>query len=482
MLLQKQDEQLSLFKAQEFAFDEMNLVELPIALLTDSKNATNKLVKSVDLAPGGFETLESLGRESLPTAMADRVVLGLLWLTKQENGFSSPTIRFSLRKLIQNYMYPNRTKESRISGDFAKRVEEEIHRIAWTRIHTRRWFDKELGRETQMDAAIIDYIQVIDEGGRNRPRMIEMKWGEKLFRSVQAKYTKEIDVATVLSIDKPLDLRFYRWLDRQLSTKDRQFLKSCQQFAKYKLLMRGQKIDAGGRTASSYIANKLKESLHRLENIGFGVKMTIDQSCDDYSIEFVRQKKQTKEVFEDNPAGDLIAEFLYWSLGIAKTKKQRIGNVDREYATQWITLYKFEKSIWMVKRCVELHRQAPEKYSRTPLRHFRALEFYEPQASEEYDKRLNKKSGNTLLYKQQDLDEKWNQYCLEQIQIAQAQISSDQMDALQKEAENNVKKQNHPKSLENFAIQAELNSLLLHQIGAKDKDMFLKKLCLGKQT
>ena len=60
------------------AFDEMNLVELPFALLTDAKEARSKPVIEVPLAPDGSEALVSNARSSLPTALAERVVLGLL--------------------------------------------------------------------------------------------------------------------------------------------------------------------------------------------------------------------------------------------------------------------------------------------------------------------------------------------------------------------------------------------------------------------
>ena len=54
-----------------------------------------------------------------------------------------------------------------------------------------------------------------------------------------------------------LDKALYRWLDRQLhGDKISQGVKSCQNFARYKLGMTGYKIDRGGRTASSHIVNE----------------------------------------------------------------------------------------------------------------------------------------------------------------------------------------------------------------------------------
>ena len=81
-------QQLDLIEqVEEVAFDEMNLVELPFALLTDAKEARQKPVIEVPLGPDGTEALVTHGRGSVPTALAERVVLGLLWLTQQQSGF-----------------------------------------------------------------------------------------------------------------------------------------------------------------------------------------------------------------------------------------------------------------------------------------------------------------------------------------------------------------------------------------------------------
>src|SRR5689334_10585249 len=99
--------QLVLLETEKVAFDEMNLVELRFALLTDGKEAALKPVPEVLLSPNGAERLVA-GKNSVPTALAERVVLGLLWLTQQDNGFREPVVRFTLRGLIEKYMHPDR--------------------------------------------------------------------------------------------------------------------------------------------------------------------------------------------------------------------------------------------------------------------------------------------------------------------------------------------------------------------------------------
>ena len=103
-----EDEPNRVEHVEDVAFDEMNLVELPFALLTDAKEARAKPVLEVALGPDGTEALVANARSSVPTALAERVVLGLMWLTQQENAFKEPVVRFPLRKLVEHYMYPDR--------------------------------------------------------------------------------------------------------------------------------------------------------------------------------------------------------------------------------------------------------------------------------------------------------------------------------------------------------------------------------------
>src|SRR4051795_3101213 len=78
--------------------DEMNLAEMPIALLTDR-------------VPGGLRTLEfqagggklvvtGSDDHGLPTAMDTDVIVGLIQLTKLRNDFTDPTVDFSRYELL----------------------------------------------------------------------------------------------------------------------------------------------------------------------------------------------------------------------------------------------------------------------------------------------------------------------------------------------------------------------------------------------
>ena len=465
------------------AFDEMNLVELPFALLTDAKEARSKPVIEVPLAPDGSEALVSNARSSLPTALAERVVLGLLWLTQQQNGFKTHVVRFPLRILVEQYMYPGRFSKNRASGAFMKRVEEEINRVADTRIHSNRWYDKKLQRTTQMNAAIIDYIQVIHEGGRNSARVVELRWGDQLFNSVKAKYTKALDVRTLLKIQRPLDLRFYRWLDRQLATKRVQNVESCQNFAKYKLLMRGQKIDRGGRTASSYIVGKLRESLEKLNDIGFGVRMTVKQDQADFRLVFEKLEGSDNESVSIDETAEIVREFQRQAHDLpANAKPRKISESDRNEAARWLEDYEKELSIWLVKRCVRLHKRS--RQGEQTLFRFKALSFYEAKALADWEREQDKKKKKDIQSNQEladNVEDAWDAYRFEQVTKSRDGLSAKKLAKLERDAAQEVEDEiskaqfKTPKSALKAIIQTRVEEKLMAEAGCLDEESFFKQ-------
>lgn len=176
------------------------------------------------------------------------------------------------------------------------------------------------------------------------------------------RYTKPIDARLVHTLEKPLDLALYRLLDRQLSQKPRQRYSNIIHLARFKLGMQGQKIDSGGRTASSYIAKQLREALLRLSREQFTVRMTIDASQDVFSVTFERLERrspqQPHEVREQDEVGELIREFDFVGHGVPRDhKRTRIAKADREIAQQWIEAYGLDKAKWMVAHCVQLQKE-----------------------------------------------------------------------------------------------------------------------------
>lgn len=369
--------------------DEMNIVETPISLLVrDTK------LDRIDLTGDGTRYLETTGGRPLPTALAERVVLGLLWLHHERNGLRSRKVEFRLRDLVQQYTHPKEYGHTRPPGKLLKAVREQLHRVAATRLYTSRWYDRRRGIHTEMDASIIDYIQVVQKGGKNRAEVLEIGWGEKFYESIRSRYTKELDPRIYLELSGPLERRLFRWLDRQLPNaapagkplKTRQEVASIQNFARSKMGMTGAVLERGGRTASSYVATKLTKAVENIHCLGFRVRMEIDVSVPDYRLTFLRldEAPGPNEIVEVDPEGELLRFFEKVVLGATRARKRGAFRArDRELAGKWLEDYGIEGSKAVVE---EAHRIQQAGRGRDILT-FAGLQLYEAKAVANLDRR-----------------------------------------------------------------------------------------------
>lgn len=351
-------QQLTFPLDEDDAFDEMNLVEIPFAL--PHMRAANRT--RANLTADGTCYLATT-KDSLPTALAQRVVLGLLWLTKEQNGFGSPQIEFTLRRLIQSFMYPAR--RYRANARTLEAVRTEIYRVMATQLHHDRWFDRARQRHVKVAAAIFDNVQELQpELGLGTT--FSLRWGHFVYESVRASYTKPLDLRTWLRISNPIDQTLYRWLDRQLATKDVQAVRSSQNFAKYKLLLESQRLSNGGRAASSYVIAKLTESLQRLNGVGVAVRMVVDDTRPDFSLEFHRIAGQDNEVVhgparhlpavEMSSADRIVLRFRQLFHGLPQDAQCTIDRRDRRTAGELLATYGEERALELLDRAHALHR------------------------------------------------------------------------------------------------------------------------------
>lgn len=465
-------EQLNLVpEVDDFAFDEMNLVEIPFAMSQRSNQGRTQVL----LSPGGKEYLFSESPHGLPTALAEPTVLGLMWLTMDRNSFKTATVRFTIRELVERYMY-DRYKKFRASGKLMKAVEEEINRVADTRLHSERWYDKKLGKHVKINAAIIDYVEVIENGTNRKPRLVEMKWGEKFFQSVQARYTKKLDAEFYRLLQYPVDRKLYRWLDRQLYNKDAVLVKSCQNFGRYKMMVQGKMV--GGRTESNYILKILKDAMKRLKGLGFAVKMTVDKSLPDFMVKFEKISGEENKVVEVDTASELVREFSFQFHGYDKTKKRRLREADISFAGKWLESYGYEHSVWMIKKCKELH--AGSKRAGETIFSFVGLEIYEMAAAAAYEAEQAEKAGQQRLRLEKGREQKWEAYEKRMLEEADERLSEEDEARLVQEAEKRAKAKLpgniKPKDVRTFIrpmLAVELEGLKLEYVNAMKKEEFM---------
>jgi hypothetical protein len=348
-------------RVDRIAYDELNLVEIPFTLPRTTPNR-----RTADLSPDGTCYLATSG-DSLPTAIAQRVVLALLWMTREENGFEDPHVHFKLSQLTR-FMYPHRQYAP--NGRTLAAIHRELYRIAATRIHHDRWYDRAAGRHIKVNAALFDQlIEVRPELRLGTP--FKIRWGSFIYDSVRAQYTKPLDIRTWLAIEKPLDLTLYRWLDRQLARKDEQVVASCQNFARYKLLLQSRRLEMGGRSASAYALDRVADSLSRLNGLGVAVRLEVDRRPKDFRFTFRRIAAQTNElvinepergkgrsVRPSGPANDVVVRFQRQFHGLPATAEPPPPrDADLSTAREWLKKYPLAELLELIVIAADLHRR-----------------------------------------------------------------------------------------------------------------------------
>lgn len=409
-------------------FDEMNTVNMPFALLTKQ----NSTLTRMNITNDGRRFLEAQ-EGLLPSALAERAVVALVTLHHElDPSFQSQTFRFSLRGYIENYLYRGRTyrPSNRESGS----VVEQLNRVARTRLCTDNWYDRERGYTVKINASIIDYIKV-DES--SQPHQLEIGWGKEFWKSLRSKYTKMLDPALYEAIERPIDLRLYRWLDMQLARKSKQPVRSIQEFARAKLAMHSSQIDRGGRTASTYVARQLEKSIVRLNGIGFPVRLTIDKSAPDYRLTFSRLQSGPNEVESIDVVGDLLRHFGRTVHGATRVRR---AVADQTAAQAWIDRYGVEASQWMTAKAAQLYKRRTGEKALS----FRALELYADAAHGAWTQKQAEQAGQHSLpirSREEDPLPTWNAYYA----FMTERLSNAEQDrALAEEVESSLKAQVGP--------------------------------------
>lgn len=464
---------LPLQHLDEAAFDEMNLVEIPFS--TPELGPSGR--QRASLSPDGRCYLLTSGT-SLPTSLAQRVILGLLWLTKEQNNFTSPVVEFKLRLLVQRFMYPNR--DYRANARTLQAVYDELYRIKLTNLVHDRWYSRKSDSHIKVTASIFD--QLIE----NQPKLglsglFQIRWGSFVYDSVVAQYTKPLNIRTWLSINKPLDQTLYRWLDRQLERKEVQTVTSCLQFARFKLLMDSRRLAQGGRTGSSYAVKHISDALQRLNGLGLSVQMTIDRSTADFRLTFQRISGSTNQVVEvstppkTSPASNvdavaatersgietLVYRFRILFQGAPFEARLAISRGDREAAKAILSRLGLEKSLSLVDQAWQLHRSGPRPNEF--IHYFVGILPYLAQAEAQFYKPENPQVPVVPSAEWQNL---WRAYCA----VLEKNFGGEQ-DALEAQAAQNVEA-----SLSRLGIHSKDSSTYQRVMAGERQRLCLEKL------
>ena len=201
--------------------DEMNLAEFPITLLTDRVPAGQKIIEYQDEI---FDertgrtitrklTIKPAEGTGLPTAVDDDVILGLIQLTKANNGFSSRKLNFSRLDLILSLGWPD-------SGASYKRLATSLTRwLGVSLVYENAWWDKRQQAWTTKGFHIIDNFELNDSrtgGGQDDLFPSSILWNQTVFESFESGYLKSIDYDLYMNLDHPTARRMYRFLSKRM--------------------------------------------------------------------------------------------------------------------------------------------------------------------------------------------------------------------------------------------------------------------------
>jgi hypothetical protein len=208
----------------------------------------------------------------------------------------------------------------------------------------------------------------------------------------------------------------------------------------------------------------------RLKGLNFAVRMTADRTKPDFSFKFEKISATKNEVVDADPTGDLIFEFR--KLFHKAKAKRKLRESDLAISKRWIEDYGFEKAIWMVHKCHELHLQGSHKDRKIHL--FKGLEFYESAAEAEYEHRKDQEAGQLDLEIENERHRKWKEYEAAMLQEADAKLDLKALRAQVKELLKNELRFVSSKGLvREKVLDAEMNRLKLKEIGALTEKEFM---------
>jgi hypothetical protein len=246
-----------------FGRDEMNLAELPTALLSDHAPGGVKTLRFND-GQGGQLTVTGSDAYGLPTASDADVLIGLIQLTKLRNDFTQSKVHFTRYELLCLLNWHN-------IGKNYHRLDQSLNRwMGVTLVYDDSWYDNRAKKVGSAKMHILESVVIFDGTGKDEANgsqaslpLSSFTWNKTFMESCQADNLKRLDLETYFSLRTAISKRIYRFLDKKFYRRNMiEF--ELREFALERIgLSRSYAGNAGK------IKEKLQGALEELEAKGF---------------------------------------------------------------------------------------------------------------------------------------------------------------------------------------------------------------------
>ncbi|MBV7326721.1 replication initiator protein A [Chloroflexi bacterium TSY] len=199
--------------------DEMNLAVLPIARLGPSDKRTSIEYHGTFVEDGEQKEMVWIvegGALGLPTELAERVLIALLYIGAQDN-FRNRKMTFTMYRVLKILGLS-------INARNYREVEKALDRLVTITIFSdQAWFDREKKNRitTKRRFHIIDESYLHYEEGADEGNESYIVWGNRVWRSIQSGYLKYLDLDFYYSLKSPLSRRMFRFLDKTMAYNER---------------------------------------------------------------------------------------------------------------------------------------------------------------------------------------------------------------------------------------------------------------------
>ena len=247
----------------DYAVDEMNLAEFPLAAIS---NRFLDGTKTVVLEDTVFDreqnrhlprrlTLSGSDRYGLPTSKDDDVLLACIQLSRL-NDFSSREVSFSRYEILRLLGWADETRNY-------DRVATSLRRWKGLSIFSdRAFYDHEQKSWVNRDFGVFDNLVIYRREviqGKAAPGCSRFVWNEVLFRSFQSGYLKQLDWNLYCRLTSPVAKRLYRFLDKRFYHSNR---------VEIDLLELGlRKVRLSGNYNTAQLKRTLQKGIEELERL-----------------------------------------------------------------------------------------------------------------------------------------------------------------------------------------------------------------------